>query len=48
MVRLTPDRTINVFAGNVKPYFGAELLVGVHKSAAAFSDTKGSKWMNES
>ena len=48
MVRLTPDGTIDVFAGNVKPYFGAELLVGVHKKTGAFSDTKGSKGMNES
>ena len=48
VVRLTPDRTMGVFAGNVKPYFGPELPVGVHKRAADFSDTKGSKWMNES
>ena len=48
MVKLTPDRIIDVFAGNVKPYFGAELPVVIHKRAADFSDTKGSKWINES
>ena len=48
MVQLTPDRTIDVFAGNVKPYFGAELPVGVHKRAVDFSDMNGLKWMNES